>query len=127
MHENTGTAGAGSFVYNAQVSSPYNMQASPQKSYFGLSALVIAFISDIFLLASFVITVMDITPAQFFTLNNITNLVYCFTAPLALGLGAWSFRRRNDTTGFSVLAMLLVFLPFAVLLWNFVNALFLSN
>jgi hypothetical protein len=93
------------------------------KTHFGLGALIVAIISDLFLIASFVITVLDISPATFFTLNNIVYLVYCVSAPLSLALGAWSFRRRNDATVLSVFAFGLVALPFLALFWQFLIAL----
>lgn len=100
---------------------------TPRKTYFGFASLIIAMISVLFLTGSFAITVMDISPATFFNLNNLTYLVYCISTPLAFGLGVWGFTRKKDSTILSVVAMGLVGVPFLVLFWQFVNALIRYN
>jgi len=84
-------------------------------------------ISVLFLTASFAITMIDISPAIFFNLNNLTYLVYCRSTPVALGLGVWGFTRKNDSMILSVIAVGLVGLPFLFLFWQFVTALIRYN
>ncbi len=66
----------------------------------------------LFLAGSFAITMIHISPATFFRLNNLTYLVYCITTPLAFTLGALSFTKKNDSIMLSVIAMGIVTLPF---------------
>ena len=98
-----------------------------RKTYFGLGALIVAIISVFFLAGSYVITRMAISPATFSNLNNIIYLVYCCSTPLAFGLGAWGFTRKNDSLVLSVTAIGLVSVPFLVLFWQFAVSLSQSN
>jgi len=104
-----------------------NKKRTARKTFYGFASLIIAMISVLFLTASFAITMIDISPAIFFNLNNLTYLVYCSSTPLALGLGVWGFTRKNDSTLLSVVAMGLVGLPFLFLFWRFINALIRYN
>jgi len=100
---------------------------SAKKTYYGFASLIVAMGSLLMLAGANYITRIDISPEVFSNWNNIIYLSYCFSAPLALVLGIWSFTRRNDFTVPSVIGMGLVTVPFLILFWQFVNALILYN
>jgi hypothetical protein len=98
-----------------------------RKTYFGLASLIVAIISVAFLAGSYAITMMDVSAGTFARLNSAIYIVYCIATPLAVGLGAWSFRKRNDIRVLSLIAFGLTVLPFLVLFWQFVVALIRYN
>jgi hypothetical protein len=91
-----------------------------RKTFFGLAALVTAIVSLIFLAAFFGVSQLNITPATFSRLNNLTASVSCLAAPLALLLGVAGYTRANDSKRLSLLAMSLVGLPYLVLFVQFI-------
>jgi ABC-type tungstate transport system substrate-binding protein len=97
------------------------------KTYFGLASLIVAIVSAGFLAGSYAITMIDISARTFARLNSAIYVVYCIATPLAVALGAWSFRKKNDLRVLSVLAFGLTVLPFLVLFWQFVVALIRYN
>ena len=92
-----------------------------KRTHFGIAALASAVVSILFLAAYFAIAVMDITPATFFKLNNLTALVYCLSTPIALVLGMISITRKNDSISLGWSAMGLVGVPFLVIFWQFLS------
>jgi hypothetical protein len=100
---------------------------TPARTYFGIASLIIAVVSILFLAGSFAITMLDISPAQFASLNNVAYLVYCNSTALAMALGVWGLTRKNDFTILSIIALGMVGLPFLFLFWQFVTALIRYN
>ncbi len=89
-----------------------------KRSLFGLVALIVAIISVIFLGVFFGVSQLNITPATFSTLNKLTALIYCVTAPIAFILGIAGY--RADSKKLSLIAMGLVGVPFLILFGQFV-------
>ncbi len=104
-----------------------NKKGAIKETFYGLASLIAAFISIFFLAGSFVITVMDISPATFVNMNILSYLVYCSSAPLAVGLGVWGITRKHDSRILSVTAIGLTVVPFLVLFWQFVTSLIRYN
>lgn len=93
-----------------------------KKTYFGLAAFLTAVISCLFLGAHFGVAYLDISPHTFAQLNTITTLVFCILTPLAFALGAWGITRKDDSMQLSVIAIVLVTIPFLILLAQFIDA-----
>ncbi|MBI5840086.1 MAG: hypothetical protein HZB19_08280 [Chloroflexi bacterium] len=90
-----------------------------KKSYFGLASLSAAIVSASFLGAFFGVSQLDISTAAFNFWNNMTAAVSCLFAPLALVLGLFGFRRKNDSKTLAGIGIGLVGLPYLILLGQF--------
>ncbi len=91
-----------------------------KRSYFGLASLITAIVSASFLGAFFGVSHLDISTAAFNFWNNLTATVSCLFAPLALVLGLFGFRRKNDSRTLAGIGIGLVGLPYLILLGQFV-------
>jgi uncharacterized membrane protein len=90
-----------------------------RKTYFGLSALIIGVVSGLFLGANFGSAYLNITPETFGPLNNMTAFLYCILAPLALILAIIGYVLKNDSRQYSLIAIVVVLIPFIVLMIQF--------
>jgi hypothetical protein len=93
-----------------------------KKSYFGLSGLIIGIISGLFLAANFGSAYLNITPATFSQLNIMTAFLYCILAPLALILAVIGALRKHDSRQYSLIAIVVVLLPFFGLMIEFFHS-----
>lgn len=91
-----------------------------KKTYFGVTALAVAIISALFLIASYVVSQLNISLRTFSFWSNITLLSYCLSAPLAVILGVIGYRKLNDSKRVAMIAVALIVLPFLVLFVRFV-------
>ena len=91
-----------------------------KKTYFGLTALVIGIISGLSLLSNIAVANLNITPGTFSQLNNLTALFFCILTPLAFILGVLGYTRKNDSKILSLIAIILVTVPFLVIFAQFV-------
>ena len=86
-----------------------------RETYFGISALIIGVISELFLGANYGVAYLDIAPDQFMQLNNLTALFFCILTPVTVVLGVLGFTRKNDSKAYSILAIALVTIPIFIL------------
>jgi len=93
---------------------------SKKRSFFGLAALILAIISAVFLGANFEVSQLNITPSTFNRWNNLTAFVYCLTVPIAFILGVLGLRKKNDSKGYSLIAMGLTGVPFLIIFTQFI-------
>ncbi len=98
-----------------------------KRSHFGSASMVTAILSLLFLGANFGVSQLDITPSTFNSLNNITVLVSCSLAPLAILLGILGFIRKDDSKMFSGIALVLVGVPFLILFVQLISSILRSN
>jgi len=90
------------------------------KTYFGIAALIIGILTDLFLGANFGVAYLKISLETFDRLNNLTALFYCIFTQMTLLLGIIGYTRRNDSRPLSGIAIATVSVPFAVLFTQFV-------
>jgi uncharacterized membrane protein (UPF0136 family) len=91
-----------------------------KKTYFGLIALVTGILSGLFLGANFIVANLNITPRTFSQLNNLTALFFCILTPLTFVLGILGYTRKNDSKTLSLVAIVLVVIPFLYMFVQFV-------
>ena len=94
--------------------------STSKKTYFGLIALITGIISGLSLLSNFTVANLNITPGTFSQLNNITALFFCILTPLAFVLGVLGYTRKNDSKTLSLIAIVLVTVPFLIMFAQFV-------
>jgi hypothetical protein len=85
-----------------------------KKTYFGLFALITGILSVLSLLSNFTVANLNISPVTFSQFNNLTALFYCVLTPLAFILGVLGHTRKNDSKTLSLIAIVLVTIPFLV-------------
>lgn len=71
----------------------------------------------------FLITLLKISPATFFQVNNVITLSYCAVTPIAGILAVLGLVTRDDSKPLSIIALGLIGPPFLYLLWQFVSSL----
>jgi hypothetical protein len=98
----------------------YNSQV--KKKYFGIAALITGILCVLSRLAQIRISYLNITPETFGQLNNLTALVYCLLTPSTLVLAVMGFMRKNDSKVLSLIAIVLVFIPFVIATVQMVGA-----
>jgi cytochrome bd-type quinol oxidase subunit 2 len=98
-----------------------------KRSYFGSASMVAAILSLLFLGANIGVSQLDITPSTFNSLNNITVLIACSLAPLAILLGFMGFVRKDDSKLFSGIALVLIGVPFLILFVQMISSVLRSN
>ena len=86
-----------------------------KKTYFGIIALITSIISGLSLLSNFAVANLNITPGTFSQLNNLTALFFCILTPLAFVLGVLGYTRKNDSKILSLIAIVLVTVPFLIM------------
>ena len=96
-----------------------NAKKIPGRTYFGLSALLVAIVSMAFLAGYFAVSQMNITPSTFYFWNAITAFISCITAPLAFVLAYLALRSSSDSRQLASSAVLISVLPFLVLFIQF--------
>lgn len=92
-----------------------------KKTYFGLIALITSILSGLFLLSNFAVANLNIAPSTFSQLNNLTALFFCLLTPLAFVLGILGYTRKNDSKPLSLIAIVLVTVPFLILFVQLVD------
>ena len=90
------------------------------KTYFGLAALITGIFSGLSLLSNFTVADLNISPDTFSQLNNLTALFFCILTPLTFILGVVGYTRKNDLRGLSMIAIVLVVVPFLFMFVQFV-------
>lgn len=110
------------FAYNPSMST-----RPARRTYFGLFALIIAFLAVAFIVANYVVAYQNITPAQFNQLNGFTAQFYCMLTPLAFVLGLLGIIFKNDSKLLSWVAVAVVTIPFLIIFVQFVSALVKYN
>jgi hypothetical protein len=93
---------------------------SAQKTYFGIVALITSVLSTLSLLANYTVANMNISADTFSKLNNLTALLICIFTPLAFALGVLGYTRKNDSKKLSLIAIILVTVPFLIIFTQFV-------
>lgn len=88
---------------------------STNRTYFGIFALFTSLLADAFISVNIGVAYLDITPSLFSQLNNMTALGYCAMTPLTLLLGVLGIIRKADSQGLSIVAIVLVLIPFSIL------------
>jgi hypothetical protein len=86
-----------------------------KKTYFGIIALITSVISGLSLLSNFAVANLNITPGTFSQLNNLTALFFCILTPIAFVLGILGYTRKNDSKILSLIAIVLVTVPFLIM------------
>jgi len=86
-----------------------------KKTYFGIIALITSIISGLSLLSNFAVANLNITPGTFSQLNNLTALFFCILTPIAFVLGVLGYTRKNDSKILSLIAIVLVTVPFLIM------------
>jgi hypothetical protein len=86
-----------------------------KKTYFGIIALITSIISGLSLLSNFAVANLNITPSTFSQLNNLTALFFCILTPIAFVLGILGYTRKNDSKILSLIAIVLVTVPFLIM------------
>jgi ABC-type thiamin/hydroxymethylpyrimidine transport system permease subunit len=92
-----------------------------KKTYFGLTSLVIGILSGLSLAANFIVANLNITSGTFSQLNNLTALFFCILTPLAFVLGVLGYTRKNDSKILSLIAIVLVTVPFLIMFAQLIN------
>jgi hypothetical protein len=85
-----------------------------RKTYFGIAALIAGILCVLSRLTQISVANLNITLETFNQLNNLTALVYCLLTPTALVLAAIGFMRKNDSKPLSLIAIVLVLIPFLI-------------
>jgi hypothetical protein len=93
---------------------------SANKTYFGITALITGIFSGLSLLSNFTVANLNISPDTFSQLNNLTALFFCILTPLTVILGSVGYTRKNDLRGLSIVAIMLVVIPFLFMFAQFV-------
>ena len=95
----------------------YNPSMAPisRKTYFGIATLTVGILTDLSIGANLIVSQLNISPAKFDQLNNITALFYCTLTPLTLILGILGHSLKNDSKILSRFGLLLAVIPFLIL------------
>lgn len=96
------------------------VSSAKKKTYFGIAALITGIISTLFAAASYGIVYLRISPGLFNTLNSLTALGLCSLTPITVILGVIGVTRKNDSKPYSLIAIILVTIPFLVVLSSLV-------
>jgi hypothetical protein len=94
-----------------------------KQTYFGITSLLIALLSSMFLAAYFGVSQLYISPATFSYWNNITALVYCLITPTAMVFAIFAWRRKKDSRLLAAVAVAIIGIPFVILFVQFISAL----
>lgn len=96
------------------------MSANPKKqtrrTYFGISSLMTAILSIIFLGSYYLVSQLRITPETFFFWNVVTTFGYCVTVPIAFILAYFAWRKTKDSRSLATTALVIIGVPFLILL-----------
>jgi hypothetical protein len=102
---------------------PADIKELTKRTHFGITSLLIAILSAIFLAAYFGISQLDISPGTFFLWNNIIALAYCLMTPSAGIFAVLAWRRKKDSKSLAAIALAIISIPFVFLFVQFVLAL----
>jgi hypothetical protein len=91
-----------------------------KRTYFGITSLMTAVLSAIFLAAYFGVSQLRITPKTFFFWNLVTAFSYCITVPIAFILAYFAWRKTKDSRPLAVTAVAIIGIPFLILLSIFI-------
>jgi len=116
------------FMPTNPTASPNNLQDDAtsnirRRTYFGLAALLIGVIADLFIGANHAAAYMIITPDTFNQLNNFTALIFCILTPLTGVLGIVGYTRKRDSKILAGIAIALVTIPVLILFTQLVFSL----
>ena len=99
------------------------MRTSPleaRKTYFGITALIVAIISVFFLTAYFGVSQLNISPSDFNFWNIVTAFISCVFAPIAFVLAYFAWRSARDSRRLASIAVAITGIPFLILFTQFV-------
>jgi hypothetical protein len=91
-----------------------------KKTYFGITALITSILSGLSLLSNFAVANLNIAPDTFSQLNYLTALFFCILTPLTFVLGVLGYTRKNDSKVLSLIAIVLVTVPFLIMFAQFI-------
>lgn len=97
-----------------------NGKKQNRRTYFGISSLLIAILSAIFLGAYYGVSQLRITPQNFFFWNVVTTFGYCITVPIAFILAYFAWRKTKDSRPLAGTAVAIIGIPFLILFVIFV-------
>jgi hypothetical protein len=83
-----------------------------KETYFGIAALITGVLSELSLMSNYAVSNLDITLDTFNQLNNLTALFFCILTPVAFVLGVIGYTRKIDSKALSLIAIVLVVVPF---------------
>src|SRR5690349_11524094 len=95
---------------------PVNAKKHNNRTYFGISSLLVATLSVIFLVAYYVVSQLRITPQTFFFWNVVTTAGYCIAVPLSFLLAYLAWRRTKDSRSLAITAVIIIGVPLLILL-----------
>jgi hypothetical protein len=90
-----------------------------KRTYFGISSLLTAILSVIFLGIYYGVSQLRITPQDFFFWNVVTASGYCITVPIAFILAYLAWRKTKDSKPLATTAVVIISVPFLFLLLIF--------
>ena len=97
-----------------------DLGSESRKTYFGIIALITGILSGLSLLSNFTVANLNITPNTFNQLNYITALFFCILTPLTFVLGVLGYTRKNNSKTLSLIAIVLVTVPFLIMFAQFI-------
>jgi hypothetical protein len=100
---------------------------STSKTYFGIFALFTAFLAVALISANIGVAYLDITPSLFSQLNRMTALGYCAMTPLTLLLAVMGIIRKAESPALSMIAIVLVAIPFSILFIRMLSSISISQ
>jgi heme/copper-type cytochrome/quinol oxidase subunit 2 len=95
-----------------------------KRTYFGITSLLTAILSLIFLGTHYGVSQLRIDPQTFFFWNMVTTFGYCITVPIAFILAYFAWRRTKDSRPLAATSVAMISIPFLILLAIFVLAFF---
>jgi hypothetical protein len=98
-----------------------------KKTYFGAAALISGALCVLSLMSNYGSSYLSISPHTFDQLNNLTALFFCILTPLTFILGVVGYTRKKDSKALSLIAIVLVVIPFLVILTQLVSSMLKSN
>ena len=97
------------------------------KTYFGFAAFIVSILCVLSRLYHISVSYMNISMETFDKLNSLTALIYCILTPLAFSIGVYGFTRKNDSRAFSIVACVIVFIPFIISFVQMLGAISISK
>jgi|SRR5687767_4626468 hypothetical protein len=101
-----------------------NEKKHNKRTYFGITSLLMAILSAIFLGLYYGVSQLRITPQDFFFWNVVTTFGYCITVPIAFILAYFAWRKVKDSRPLAITAVTLISVPFLILFVIFVRSFF---
>jgi cytochrome bd-type quinol oxidase subunit 2 len=95
-----------------------------KRTYFGITSLLVAILSLIFLGLYYGVSQLRITPQTFFFWNMVTAFGYCISVPISFILAYFAWRKTKDSRPLAGTAVAMIVIPFLILLAIFVLSFF---